>query len=48
MLDSAGDSVDACEEAIERELGEIADEKLRNGVKERLLRIEAGERDIYY
>ncbi len=48
MLDSAGDSVDACEEAIERELGEIADEKLKAGIRERLLRIEAGERDIYY
>jgi len=48
MLDSASDSVDACEEAIERELGEIADEKLKAGVRERLLRIEAGERDIYY
>lgn len=48
VLDSAGDSVDACEEAIKRELGEIADEKLKAGVRERLLRIEAGERDIYY
>ncbi len=48
MLDSAGDSVDACEEAIERELGEIADEKLKAGIRERLLRIEAGKRDIYY
>jgi 2-iminoacetate synthase len=48
ILGSAGDSADACEEAIERELGEIADEKLKAGVRERLLRIEAGERDIYY
>jgi len=39
---------EACEEAIERELGEIADEKLKDGVKERLSRVEAGERDIYY
>ncbi|MEK7850799.1 MAG: [FeFe] hydrogenase H-cluster radical SAM maturase HydG, partial [Deltaproteobacteria bacterium] len=48
ILDSATGSRTACEEAIEREVGDIADEKLRNGVKERLLRIEAGDRDIYY
>lgn len=48
MLDSAGDSKEACEDAIERELGLLTDEKFRVGVKERLLRIEAGERDIYY
>lgn len=48
VLDSANGSREASEEAIERELDDIADEKLKDGVKERLLRIEAGERDIFY
>ncbi len=48
VLDSANGSREASEVAIERELDDIADEKLKDGVKERLLRIEAGERDIFY
>lgn len=45
ILDSANGSKTACEEAIERELDEITDD---SGIKKRLSRIEAGERDIYY
>jgi len=48
VLDSASDSKEACEEAIERELDLLTDETFRTGVKEKLLKIEAGERDIYY
>ncbi|MDO8445161.1 MAG: [FeFe] hydrogenase H-cluster radical SAM maturase HydG [Deltaproteobacteria bacterium] len=48
ILDSANASKYACEEAIKKELGGMSDKNLKFGVEERLLRIEAGERDIYY
>jgi len=48
ILDSANGSKYTCEEAIKKELGGMRDENLRYGVEERLIRIEAGERDIFY
>lgn len=48
VLDSANGSREASEEAIKNELGGISDKNLKSGVEERLLRIEAGERDIFY
>ncbi|MBI4746385.1 MAG: hypothetical protein HY786_07570 [Deltaproteobacteria bacterium] len=48
QLDSANGSREACKEAIKRELGGISDKSLKSGVEERILKIEAGERDIYY
>lgn len=48
ILDSATGSREACEKAINKELNSMSDERLKEGVEERLLRIETGERDIFY
>ena len=48
ILDSANGSRAACKEAIRKEIEEMTDGGLREEVEERLSRIEAGERDIYY
>ena len=48
VLDSANGSREACKEAIKRELGGMSDKNLKSGVEERILKIEAGERDIFY
>ena len=48
MIDSANGSRTECENAMKRELRSINDAGLKDGVEDRLHRIEAGERDIYY
>lgn len=48
ILDSATGSREACEKAIRKELNSMSDERLKEGVEERLSRIETGERDIFY
>lgn len=48
ILDSANGSRGSCEDAIDRELHNMKDERLKEGVEERIQRIEKGERDIYY
>jgi 2-iminoacetate synthase len=48
ILDSANGSRDVCEEAINNGLKSMTDERLKEGVEERLLRIKTGERDIFY
>ena len=48
ILDSAKGSRKVCEEAIGKEIEGMTDKGFKDGVKERVRRIEAGERDIFY
>jgi len=48
IMDSARGSGKSCEAAIENELAGMTDERFKGEIKERLLKVEAGERDIYY
>ena len=48
ILDSANGSRAACNESIRKEIEVMTDGEFKEGVEERLSRIEAGERDIYY
>lgn len=48
LLDSANGSRFSCDEAIGKELAGMKDQSFKDGVKERIQRIEKGERDLFY